>query len=90
MQPLDLNQIEMDLLAQVLKRCLADLDHEIAHTSHNKFKQMLRDRHRLPLIRCIFRANGPSPYQPGLSGRVPAPTETPRANGPQDESDGGR
>ena len=44
MKPLDLNQVEQDMLLQVLKRCLADLDHEIGHTHHSEFKQMLRER----------------------------------------------
>ncbi len=44
MKPLDLNQVEEDVLVQVLKRCLADLDHEIGHTHHAEFKQMLRQR----------------------------------------------
>ena len=44
MKSLDLTQIEEDMLMQVLKRCLADLNHEIDHTHHSEFKQMLRER----------------------------------------------
>ena len=44
MKPLDLNQVEQEMLVQVLKRCLADLDHEIGHTHYADFKQMLRER----------------------------------------------
>ena len=47
MKPLDLKQEEVDLLMQVLQRCLADLDHEISHTHHAGFKQMLRERRRV-------------------------------------------
>ena len=44
MKALDLTQLEEDLLLQVLNRCLADLSHEIDHTHHAEFKQMLRQR----------------------------------------------
>ncbi len=47
MKPLDLTQQEQDILLQVLKRCLADLDHEICHTHYAQFKQMLRERHNV-------------------------------------------
>ena len=46
MKPLDLRQDEEDLLVQVLRRCLTDLDHEVSHTHHAEFKQMLRERRR--------------------------------------------
>ena len=45
MKPLDLNLQELDVLEQVLKRSLADLDHEIDHTDHAEFRRMLRERH---------------------------------------------
>lgn len=44
MKPIDLNQQEQEVLVQVLERCLADLDHEIRHTDHGEFKQLLRQR----------------------------------------------
>ena len=44
MKALDLNQQEQEVLVQVLKRCLADLDHEIRHTDSGEFKRMLRKR----------------------------------------------
>jgi hypothetical protein len=44
MNPLELTREEQQLLRQVLSRCLADLDHEIRHTDHAGFKQMLRQR----------------------------------------------
>jgi hypothetical protein len=44
MNPLELTHEEQQLLRQVLRRCLADLDHEILHTDHAGFKQMLRQR----------------------------------------------
>ena len=47
MKPLELNQEEGAMLVQVLQRCLADLEHEIAHTHHSEFKQMLRERRRV-------------------------------------------
>jgi len=47
MKPLDLNPEEQDMLAQVLDRCLADLDHEIRHTHYGEFKQMLRERRQV-------------------------------------------
>lgn len=47
MKSLDLTQVEQDMLLRVLKRCLADLDHEIAHTHHAAFKHMLRDRREI-------------------------------------------
>ena len=47
MKPLDLTPEEQDVLAQVLDRCLADLDHENRHTHYAEFKQMLRERRRV-------------------------------------------
>ena len=44
MKTLDLNQVEQDTLGRILKRCLADLEHEIIHTHHAEFKKMLRER----------------------------------------------
>ncbi|MCX6874280.1 MAG: hypothetical protein NTW21_10810 [Verrucomicrobia bacterium] len=44
MKTLDLDQVELNALEQALKRCLADLEHEIGHTHHAEFKQMLRER----------------------------------------------
>lgn len=44
MKALDLNQQEQEVLMQILKRCLTDLDHEIRHTDSSEYKQMLRKR----------------------------------------------
>ena len=44
MKALSLNQIEEDILVQVLKQCVAGLIHEIDHTHHGEFRQMLRER----------------------------------------------
>lgn len=44
MNTLNLSHEEQELLVRVLKRSLADLDHEIIHTHHGEFKQMLRER----------------------------------------------
>jgi uncharacterized membrane protein len=44
MKTLDLDQTQQDVLEQTLKRCLASLEHEIAHTHHAEFKKMLRER----------------------------------------------
>lgn len=53
MKSFDLTQLEEDMLMQVLKRCLADLAHEIGHTHHAEFKQMLRNRRAV--LEGIFR-----------------------------------
>ncbi len=44
MKALDLNQEEREFLLDVLKRRLAELDHEIAHTHYTEYRQMLRAR----------------------------------------------
>ena len=44
MKTLHLESEEQRLLRQILDRCLADLDHEIRHTDHAEFKQMLRHK----------------------------------------------
>ena len=56
MKTIDLNQQEQEMLVKVLERYLGDLDHEISHTDHGDFKQILRQRqvtvagilHKLP------------------------------------------
>ena len=60
MNTLNLSREEQELLVRVLKRSLADLDHEIIHTHHSEFKQMLRER------RTILE---------GIVRKLPAPAE---------------
>ena len=45
MKTLYLDAAEQEVLGQMLKRTLAGLEHEIAHTHHTEFKKMLRERH---------------------------------------------
>lgn len=47
MKTLHLEAEEHRLLRQILDRCLADLDHEIRHTDHGEFKQMLRHKRHI-------------------------------------------
>ena len=44
MNALNLNQQEQEVLMQILKRSLTDLDHEIRHTDSSEYKRMLRER----------------------------------------------
>jgi hypothetical protein len=44
MKTLYLDATEQEVLEQTLKRTLAGLEHEIAHTHHTEFKKMLRER----------------------------------------------
>lgn len=44
MKTLNLDDTERDVLEQTLKRSLAALEHEIAHTHHAEFRKMLRER----------------------------------------------
>ena len=44
MQPLELTSTEVDVLRDVVRRYLAEMDHEIRHTDSREFKAMLRER----------------------------------------------
>lgn len=58
MKTIDLSQQEQEMLVKVLEHYLVDLDHEISHTDHGDFKQLLRQRqvviagilHKLPAL----------------------------------------
>ena len=41
MNPLELTDQEQQMLAQLLRRAVADLGHEVTHTDNAGFKQML-------------------------------------------------
>jgi len=47
MTTLQLDRKEQEVLMQVLDRCLMNIDHEISHTYHGEFKQVLRQKRAL-------------------------------------------